>query len=150
LALAVWTVSKQATALANNRHFIGDFPSVTDTHRPECELRITAFVPLRQSKSPNLCAARPNPCKTQRAIALLSTGRFVDLNVNLHYCERRYDAILAQRDERRDAMASVRGTPFRRVESLWHDYIRSQRTEVQSMLDRIAALPVTLNPPADE
>ncbi len=88
--------------------------------------------------------------KTQRAVALLSTERFVDLNANLHYFERRYDAILARRAERRDAMASVRGTPFRRVESLWYDYIRSQRTEVQSMLDRIAALPVTLNPPADE
>jgi hypothetical protein len=81
---------------------------------------------------------------------LLSTERFVDLNANLHYFERRYDAILARRDERRDAMASVRGTPFRRVESLWYDYIRSQRTKVQSMLDRIAALPVTLNPSADE
>ena len=88
--------------------------------------------------------------KTQRAIALLSTERFVDLNVNLHYFERRYDAILAQHDERRDAMASVRGTPFRQVESLWYDYIRSERTKVQSMLHRLAAMPVALNPPADE
>jgi hypothetical protein len=88
--------------------------------------------------------------KTRRAIALLSTERFVDLNANLHYFERRYDAILAQRDEWRDAMASVRGTPFRRVESLWYDYIRSQRTEVQSMLDRIAATPVALNQPVDQ
>jgi hypothetical protein len=88
--------------------------------------------------------------KTQRAIALLSTERFVDLNANLHYFERRYDAILARRDEWRDAMASVRGTPFRRVESLWYDYIRSQRAKVHSMLDRIAAMPVTLSPPADE
>ena len=87
--------------------------------------------------------------KTQRAIALLSTERFVDLNTNLHYFERRYDEILARRGEWRDAMASVRGTPFRRVESLWYDYIRSQRAKVHSMLDRIAALPVTLNPPAE-
>jgi hypothetical protein len=71
-------------------------------------------------------------------------------SVNLHYFDRRYAAILARRDERRDAMASVRGTPLRRVESLWYDYIRSQGTEAQSMLDRIAAVPVTLNPPADE
>jgi hypothetical protein len=41
-------------------------------------------------------------------------------------------------------------TPFRRVEGLYYDYIRSQRTEVQSMLDRIAAMPVTSNRPADE
>jgi hypothetical protein len=87
--------------------------------------------------------------KTQRAIALLSTERFVDLNANLHYFERRYDAILARRDERRDTMASVRGTPFRRVESLWYDYIRSQRAAVQSMLDRLAAMPVASNQPAD-
>jgi hypothetical protein len=81
---------------------------------------------------------------------LLSDERFVDLDANLHYFERRYDAILAGRDERRDAMASVRGTPFRRVEGLYYDYIRSQRTEVQSMLDRIAAMPVTSNRSADE
>jgi hypothetical protein len=74
---------------------------------------------------------------------LLSDERFVYLDANLHYCERRYDAILAQHDERRDTMASVRGTPFRRVEGLYYDYIRSQRTEVQSMLDRIAVMPVT-------
>src|SRR5271167_3535024 len=88
--------------------------------------------------------------KTQRAIDLLSDERFVDLDANLHYFERRYDTILAQRDERRDAMASVRGTRFRRVEGLYYDYIRSQRNEVQSMLDRIAAMPVTSNQPADE
>jgi hypothetical protein len=34
--------------------------------------------------------------KTQRAIALLSDQRFVDLNTNLHYLEKRYDTILAQ------------------------------------------------------
>jgi hypothetical protein len=83
--------------------------------------------------------------KTQRAIALLSDNRFVDLVTNLHYFERRYDAILAQRDEERDSMASVRGTPFRRVESLYYDYIRSQSAEVQSMITRMAAIPDSLN-----
>jgi len=78
--------------------------------------------------------------KTQRAIELLSTQRFVDLNTNLHYFERRYDAILAQHDEQREAIASVRGTPFRRVESLYYDYVHSQSAEVQSMLNRIAAM----------
>jgi hypothetical protein len=80
--------------------------------------------------------------KTQRAIALLSDQRFVDLNTNLHYFERRYDVILAGRDEWRDTMTSVRGTRFRRVESLYYDYICSQSAEVRSMLDRIAAMPV--------
>jgi len=78
--------------------------------------------------------------KTHRAIALLSDQRFVDLNTNLDYFEKRYDAILAQRDEQRDSLASVRGTRFRRVESLYYDYIHSQSAEVQSMLKRIAAM----------
>jgi hypothetical protein len=79
--------------------------------------------------------------KTQRAIDLLSDERFVNLDTNLHYFARRYDAILAQHDERRDAMASVRGSRFRRVELLYYDYIRAQRDEVQSMLVRVAAMP---------
>ena len=80
--------------------------------------------------------------KTQRAIDMLSDERFVYLDDNLHYFERKYDTILAQHDEQRDTMASVRGTPFRRVEGLYYDYIRTQRDEVQSMLNRIAAMPV--------
>ena len=80
--------------------------------------------------------------KTQRAIDLLSVERFVDLNTNLHYFARRYNAILAQHDEQRDSLASVRGTRFRRVEGLYYGYIRSQSTEVRSMLDRIAAMPL--------
>ena len=88
--------------------------------------------------------------KTQRAIALLSDQRFVDLVTNLHYFERRYDAILAGRDEWRDTMASVRGTRFRRVESLYYDYIRSQSAEVQSMITRMAAIPDGSSQPADE
>jgi hypothetical protein len=75
--------------------------------------------------------------KTQRAIELLSDERFVDLVTNLHYFERRYDAILAQHDERRDSLASVRGTKFRRIEKLYCDYINTQNTEVRSMLNRI-------------
>jgi hypothetical protein len=78
--------------------------------------------------------------KTQRAIALLSDQRFVDLTTNLHYFERRYDTILAQHDEQRDSMTSVRGTRFRRVESLYYEYILSQRADVQFMLKRISAV----------
>jgi hypothetical protein len=84
--------------------------------------------------------------KTRRAIDLLSDERFVDLDANLRYFEKRYEAILAQHDEQRDAMASVRGTRFRRVERLYYDYIRSQRDAVRSMLHRIMT-PVA---PADE
>src|SRR5262249_4600340 len=76
--------------------------------------------------------------KTQRAVALLSDERFVKLAANLRYFDRRYAAILAGHDEWRDAMASVRGTRFRRVESLYYDYMRSQAAEVRAMLRRIA------------
>jgi len=61
----------------------------------------------------------------------------VDLNTNLHYFARRYNAILAQHNEQRDSMASVRGTRFRRVENLYYDYIHDQSTEVRSMLNLI-------------
>jgi hypothetical protein len=78
--------------------------------------------------------------KTRHAIALLSDDRFVDLGANLRYFREKYDAILASRDEARDALASVRGTPYRRVERLHYDYIKKQRAEVESMLNRISVL----------
>jgi hypothetical protein len=86
--------------------------------------------------------------KTQRAIDLLSDPKFVDLVTNLHYFEKRYDAILAQHDERRDTMASVRGTPLRRVERLYYNYIRSERRDVGSMLARLASPAATSSPSA--
>ena len=79
--------------------------------------------------------------KTQRAIELLSEERNVDLVTNLRYFEKKYGTILVQHDQQRDSMASVRGTKFRRVESLYYDYIESQKAEVSSMLARIAAIP---------
>ena len=88
--------------------------------------------------------------KTQRALALLSDQRFVDLNTNLLYFARRYDTILAQHDEQRGSLASVRGTRFRRVEGLYYDYIHSQVAEVQWMLDRIAMIRDSLDRPRDE
>jgi len=78
--------------------------------------------------------------KTQRAIDLLSDERFVKLDANLRYFHEKYDAILASHDQRRDVLASVRGTPYRRVERLYYEYIRAQRTEVEGILDRLAAL----------
>ena len=78
--------------------------------------------------------------KTQHAIDLLSDERFVNLNANLRYFRQKYEAILASHDERRDMLASVRGTPHRRVERLFYDYIEAQRTEVKSMLARLSAM----------
>lgn len=77
--------------------------------------------------------------KTQRALDLLSDPRFVDLAADLRYYDKEYDAILAGYDERRDTMASVRGTSFRRVERLYYHYISSQRAAVRAMLTRLAA-----------
>jgi hypothetical protein len=74
----------------------------------------------------------------------------VDLVTNLHYFEERYGAILAHHDEQRDSIASVRGTPFRRVEELYYNYVHSQNIEVHSMLHRIAAMPEVAQQPADE
>ena len=74
--------------------------------------------------------------KTQHAIDLLSDERFVNLGANLRYFRDKYDAILARHDERRDMLASVRGTPFRRIERLFYDYIQAQHAEVEFMLAR--------------
>jgi hypothetical protein len=78
--------------------------------------------------------------KTQRAIGLLSDERFVNLDANLHYFHKKYDMILASHDEDRDRLASVRGTPYRRTERLYYEYIRAQRAEVEGMLDRLSSL----------
>ncbi len=78
--------------------------------------------------------------KTQHAIDLLSDDRFVKLDKNLRYFRERYGAILASHDARRDMLASVRGTPYRRVERLYYEYIQAQRAEVDAMLDRLSGL----------
>lgn len=78
--------------------------------------------------------------KTQRAIDLLSDDRFVKLDANLRYFREKYDNILASHDERRDTLASVRGTPYRRVERLYYEYIQAQRADVESLSGRLSAL----------
>ena len=77
--------------------------------------------------------------KTQHAIELLSDARFVDLGTNLRYFRDKYDAILTGRDEKRDELASVRGTPYRRIQRLHYHYIETQRAEVEGMLNRLSA-----------
>jgi hypothetical protein len=84
--------------------------------------------------------------KTQRAIDLLSDRRFVELDANLHYFAKRYAAILAAHDERRDTMASVRGTRYRRVERLYYHYIQTKQAEVQSMLAQLTPPSETSSP----
>jgi len=78
--------------------------------------------------------------KTQRAIDLLSDVRFVKLDDNLRYFREKYDSILASHDQRRDMLASVRGSPYRRVERLYYEYLDAQRAEVDAMLDRLSRL----------
>ena len=74
------------------------------------------------------------------AIDLLSDERFVNLGANLRNSREKYDTILANHEERHEMLASVRGTPYRRIERLFYDYIKTQRTEVESMLAKVSAL----------
>jgi len=69
---------------------------------------------------------------------LLADERFVKLDANLRYFHEKYNTILTSHDARRDMLASVRGTPYRRVERLYYEYIRAQRAEVEGMLERLA------------
>ena len=78
--------------------------------------------------------------KTQHAIDLLSDDRFVNLAANLHYFRDKYETILASHGERHDTLASVRGTPYRRVERLFYEYLKAQRSEVEAMLARLSGL----------
>lgn len=81
--------------------------------------------------------------KTRRTIDLLADRRFVDLGDNLRYFLERYDAILAGRDASRNTLASVRGTPYRRVERLFLEYVQVQRAEVNTMLNRLLEFATT-------
>jgi hypothetical protein len=78
--------------------------------------------------------------KTAHAIKLLSDNRFVNLGANLRYFQQKYGSILAGHNQQHDMLASVRGTPYRRVERLFYSYIKAQRDEVESMLARLPAL----------
>ena len=78
--------------------------------------------------------------KTGHAVELLSDDRFVKLDANLRYFRDKYNAIIAKHDEFRDRLASVRGTPYRQVEQLHYEYIKMQRAEVESMLNRLPRL----------
>lgn len=78
--------------------------------------------------------------KRENAIRLMSDERFVSLETNLQHFRNRYDAILSRHYRDFDSLASVRGTPYRRVQRLHYNYIRRQRVEVESMLERLKEL----------
>jgi len=75
--------------------------------------------------------------KTRHAVELLSDPRFVDLETNLRYFRDRYRAILAGCRAPGEDLATVRGTPYRRVERLHCEYVEAQLAEVDDMLTRV-------------
>jgi hypothetical protein len=64
----------------------------------------------------------------------------VDLRTNLRHFKKVYDGILAEHDYQADRLASVRGTPYRRIGRLHRDYIQTQRLEVEALLNRLYGL----------
>jgi hypothetical protein len=88
--------------------------------------------------------------KTAGAVRLLSDQRYVDLKSNLLHFREKYDRILAGHDYRVDRLANVRGTPFRRIGRLHHDYIRAQRLDLEALLTRYSQLANASGGPATE
>jgi hypothetical protein len=78
-----------------------------------------------------------NMGKSQSAVRLLSDPRYVDLKSNLLFFRDKYDAILARENSQAAMLASVRGTPYRRVSRLYAEYIRAQRQDVERMLSQL-------------
>ena len=78
--------------------------------------------------------------KAAHAVRLLSDERYIDLKSNLLHFREEYDKILADHEYRVDRLASVRGTPYRRIGRLHHEYIQAQRLEVEALLNRLSAL----------
>jgi hypothetical protein len=88
--------------------------------------------------------------RSAAALRLLSDPRFVDLEANLRHFRDKYRAILADQDYRTDPLASVRGTPYRRVERLHLDYIQAQLLEVEELLNRLTKLKAARQTPATQ
>jgi len=78
--------------------------------------------------------------KRKTAIRLMSDERFVDLHANLEYFRDLYDQVLATHYENLDGLASVRGTPYRRVQRLHYEYIKEQRADVEELLERLSEI----------
>jgi hypothetical protein len=78
--------------------------------------------------------------KTARTVALLSDPKHVDLETNLRHYDTLYAEIETAHEARRDPLATVQGDPYRRVSRLHLDYIRTERAELGSLLDRLERL----------
>jgi hypothetical protein len=78
--------------------------------------------------------------KTAHAVRLMSDSRYAHLKSNLLHFRDRYDRILKDHEYRIDRLASVRGTPYRRVGRLHLDHIEAQRRDVDGLLAQLADL----------
>lgn len=86
--------------------------------------------------------------KTRLAVKFLSSPEVVDLEANLSAFVDIYGQALANHEVVRDPLASVRGTPFRRVERLHFAYLEAQRADAAALLDRVKALKAAAPLPA--
>lgn len=75
--------------------------------------------------------------KTAQAVRLMSDSHYTDLKSNLLHFRERYDRILTDHHDRLAPLATVRGTPYRRLGRLHRDYIETQRRDVDALLARI-------------
>jgi hypothetical protein len=71
---------------------------------------------------------------TQHAVRLMSEPRYADLETNLRFFRDVYTAAIERHDYTREPLASVRGSPYRRVERLDLDYLRTQLQDVDDKL----------------
>lgn len=78
--------------------------------------------------------------KRARVVDLLGEARNVDLAENLRFFIGRYDALLERHRELADGLASVRGTPDRRVGRIFYEYLQAQRSDAAALAARLAVL----------
>ncbi|MBL8660420.1 MAG: hypothetical protein JNM75_11770, partial [Rhodospirillales bacterium] len=78
--------------------------------------------------------------RAAQVVRLLSDPRHVDVKANLDYFGSLYDAILGRYDEKEERLTSVRGTRYRRIERLHHEYIEAQRADVDALEHKLADL----------
>jgi hypothetical protein len=76
----------------------------------------------------------------KRAQHLLTDGRYLQLDANLRYFYRRYEAILAERDADERWTDVVRGEEFRRNRAVYYAYIERARDAVAAAVEKLAEL----------
>jgi hypothetical protein len=77
-------------------------------------------------------------------LRIMSDPRSVDLEANLVAYAELYRSIEEKHEARHDPLASLRGTPHRRVSRLHLDYIRKERAETEALLARLRELKVPI------